>query len=98
VASTETVVVAALAPSAPPIAGALWELQSCLLSPFLLETELDASFSSADVWFLDSFRAFNPVPACVPRFRPLNDVEFSAEKDDVGMTMMGRGLIPVSTA
>jgi hypothetical protein len=78
VASTETVVAAALEPPASPIAGALWALSACLLSPLLYKSELDASFVSADAWFLDSIRASNPVPACRSRFRLLHDVELSA--------------------
>jgi hypothetical protein len=66
VASFENVVVAALAPPPPPpIAGALWALPAYVSPPLLLESELDISFVSADVWFIDSYLVSNPVPAGV---------------------------------
>jgi hypothetical protein len=88
VACTETVVAAALAPPAPQIAGALWELPACLSHALFLECELDACFVSANGWFLVCIIASNHVSACVPRFRLFNDVEHSAEKDDCAITMM----------
>jgi hypothetical protein len=88
VAATETIDVDALAPPAPSIPGVLCALPACLSSPLLLKVELDASFVLVDAWFLDPIRAFNPVPACVPHFRLLNDVDHSAEKDYYGIMMM----------
>jgi hypothetical protein len=91
VASTETMVAAALEPLASPIAGALWAFPSCMTPPRLLVSELDTSFVSARARFLDPFRTSNPVPTCVSRFRLLNDVQHSVEKDGDGITMMETG-------